>query len=202
MNQPNRLFPLSWPVEYPRTLLRRRSDFKTDFVRARMEILIELRRMGVAIAGIEISTNCPVIKKTGLPGVVRPQLSDPGVAVYFQRKNKPYVLACDKWDRIEDNMHAIALTTKAMRGMERWGVTQMLERAISGFEMIEAPKPYSFNQEWFEVLGVSPSDPLEKIEQAYKRQIKQVHPDLGGSHELSARLNWALGFARSLRKAA
>jgi len=195
-------FPLDWPIQYPRTLHPLRSDFKTNFTKARDEIYKELRLMKVHVLNSVISTNCAISKKTGLPSSPSAQPKDPGVSVYFVKKETTHVLCCDKWDRIEDNMHAIALTIEAMRGMERWGVTEMLERAISGFKMIEAPKRQHDDKEWFEILGVNPNDSIENIEQIYRLRMKKAHPDAGGSHELTSKLNYAISIARILRKVA
>src|SRR6185312_12512303 len=96
------------------------------------------------------------------------------------------VLACDRWDKIEDNMRSIELTIDAMRGMERWGCSDMLNRAFTGFTALpEPPKAKS----WQDVLGTS--DPT-RAEDQYKQLMKTAHPDLGGSHERAQELNKAI----------
>jgi len=50
-----------------------------------------------------------------------------------QRVDHQYVLACDLFNEVRLNMHAIALTIQAMRQIERCGASSMLERAFRGF---------------------------------------------------------------------
>jgi hypothetical protein len=50
-----------------------------------------------------------------------------------QRADHQYVLACDLFNEVRLNMHAIALTVEAMRQIERCGASSMLERAFRGF---------------------------------------------------------------------
>jgi hypothetical protein len=45
---------------------------------------------------------------------------DVGVAVYFSYRNQQRCFACDRWNRIQDNMQAISKTIEALRGIERW----------------------------------------------------------------------------------
>src|SRR5262245_22672005 len=104
-------FPLTWPHGRPRFHgVRHRAAFRVrksvpgyTFTRAESltvaealaRLLAELERLGVA--RLVISTNVPV-RNDGLPYSTAREPQDPGVAVYFTRSRKPYVLACDRWD--------------------------------------------------------------------------------------------------------
>lgn len=44
-----------------------------------------------------------------------------------------YVIACDQFKEVRQNMAAIALTIKAIRQIERCGTSSLLERAFKGF---------------------------------------------------------------------
>lgn len=76
------------------------------------------------------------LRRDGLPYANRPEPDDPGVAVYFMYDGEPRVFCCDKWDRVQDNMHAIGNTIGAIRGMDRWGVSDMLPRIFRGFQAL------------------------------------------------------------------
>jgi hypothetical protein len=193
-------FPLAWPGGYPRTLRRSRAQFKTTFTQSRDGVLKELRLLGATHA--VISSNIP-LRRDGLPyaGMAEPQ--DPGIAVYFFWKGKQMVLACDRWDRTMDNLRAIEKAIDSMRGLERWGVSDMLNRAFSGFTALPPPetdtamkRPW---QPWWSVLRCDSSWTLDAIEDAYRRLAKEVHPDQGGSHAQMADLNRAIGEARAAK---
>jgi hypothetical protein len=119
-------YPLHWPEGRKRTdpYRRQRSRFQTGFGMAVRQVIAELHRMGARNA--VVSTNVP-LRRDGLPLASAKNVSDPGAAVYFRRKDKPMVFACDRWDKPEDNLWAIAKTIEAMRGIERWGSGDMTD---------------------------------------------------------------------------
>jgi hypothetical protein len=85
---------------------------------------------------------------------------------------------CDKWDSIRDNLHAVAKTIEALRGVERWGTGEMVDAAFAGFTAIPASAtagiPVRPRRPWYEVLG-------EVVEAAGKAMQSKTHPDAGGS---------------------
>jgi hypothetical protein len=94
-------------------------------------LLREVRLMGAEPSSIRISTNIEP-SSTGLPRSGQRQPPDKGAAVYFQRHRRAYFSACDRWDRVEDNLYAIAKDLEAVRGRTRWGVVA-IENAVSGY---------------------------------------------------------------------
>ena len=175
--------PLYWPQGWKRARNTEKSRFQTGFGSARKLLFDECARLGAA--KVILSTNIP-LRNDGMPRAnMRPDGGDAGVAVYFQWKGKPMVLACDRFTATCDNIYAIAKTIDAMRGIERWGASDMMERAFSGFKALSAPTP------WWDVLGVTQGAARNAIEAAYRSKAKEAHPDLGGSHEAMAALNVA-----------
>jgi hypothetical protein len=166
-------YPLTWPLGYPRTPVPKDSIFRQTLGAARDGILHEIKLMH----GVEtiLSTNIP-LKKDGLPWATYATPADKGVAVYFTWNKKQVVLACDKWNRIEHNMHAIRLSIQAMRGLDRWGVSQILERSFQGFQALPGEGVYD-NAPWWEILGVSPKATDAEIKDSYRKLIIQHHPD-------------------------
>src|SRR5262249_50732597 len=107
---------------------------------------------------------------------------DPGVAVYFKLRGKPMCFACDKWARIEDNVHAINKTIGALRGITRWGSGDMMMQAFTGFVSLPAPE-----QPW-QILGLDTSTPSqEDVDAAYKQLASKYHPDRMGGDEYEAK---------------
>ncbi len=179
-------YPLCWPVGRPRTdkWRRERARFDMSFARARDEIVrqIELMCGKYALArretGLVISTNI-ALRRDGLPLASQRQPDDPGVAVYFTYKKRPMCFACDRWQRVEDNMQAIAKTIDALRGIARWGTGDMMEAAFTGFTALPAPGQTTARG-WREVLGVEAMNPpptLAFVTSAYKSLRSRHHPD-------------------------
>ena len=122
-----------------------------------------------------ISTNIPV-SRNGLPYSEQKQPADVGVALYFQLDKKNYCLPCDKWDRVADNLAAIAAHLGALRGIERWGVGETHD-VFTGFRALPMTTD---RRTWYVVLGVSEKATLKECEEAYKRLIWERHPDQQG----------------------
>ena len=126
-----------------------------------------------------MSTNVPT-RQDGYPrSNAQEDRSDPGVAVYFTLGGGPKVLACDRWDRVADNIAAIAAHVGALRGQERWGVGS-LEQAFAGYAALPAR---ATSGSWREVLEVGPDAELNAARAAYTRLVRAAHPDHGGTVE-------------------
>lgn len=178
-------FPLHWPEGWPRTDAWRRKDapFKVPPTQARNEMMSELQKLGAL--DIVVSTDQP-INRDGSVSMARRTISDPGAAVYFKRKGLPLVLACDQYLMLHDNMRAIGKTAEAMRGIERWGASDLLDRAFTGFAALPAP------EQWWQVLQIASTADRAEINAAYRRLARNAHPDhRGGSDTAMARLNAA-----------
>jgi hypothetical protein len=182
MNDNPDAYPLNWPPGRVRQNCRERSLFKTTPGAAVQDIRREVRMLG----GTElvISTNIE-LRLDGYPRSNRPAPHDKGVAVYFKLKKRPMSFACDRWDRVEHNMRAIAKTIEALRGIERWGSGDMVQQAFTGFAALPAP------EQPFQVLGVRHDATQEEVESAYRKLASQHHPDRGGDAQQMARINAA-----------
>jgi hypothetical protein len=169
-------YPLSWPVGWPRTEVHRRAKSafaERTLAKARDFVLDELRMLGAR--GVIISTNIE-LRQDGLPRSGRRAPIDTGVAVYFSLKGRPCVLACDAWNKVEDNLWAIGKHVEAIRGQERWKVGTV-EQAFSGYQALPAPTP----DEWWNVLGVPRDTHEDGVRMAYRALAIAYHPDSGGS---------------------
>lgn len=182
-------YPLAWPIGWPRTKRRERARFAGTFGRIRDELMAEIGRLGGRYP--VVSTNVP-LRRDGLPYANQAEPTDPGVAVYFERRGRSMVFACDKWNKVQDNLRSVQKTIEAIRGIERWGASEMMERAFQAFEALPSPKSC------WDVLGITPGATHDMIEAAFKAQAKARHPDRGGSHAAMSELNAARDAALSL----
>lgn len=172
-------FPLYWPENVKRTpnAQRKFGRFRLGFAIARDGLMRELDRMGAK--DIVLSTNVPC-RRDGMPYASAKQPDDSGAAVYFTYKGKPLCFACDQFQLVKDNLNAIKHTIEALRGIERWGASDMLERAFMGFAAL--PSGAVPERDWKEVLGfhVDRDITLEMIETRFKLLAHEYHPDHGG----------------------
>lgn len=191
-------FPLTWPNGWPRTERPRRSAFDTPLIEAQLGLLDEIRLLG----GRDpiISSNVETYWRSGRKFMRKSQaksVEDCGVAVYFTLDGDEQVFACDQWDRLQDNLQAIRLTIGALRGIQRWGSSEMLRRVFTGFEALPSSATAGHPRTWWGILGFETADhSREEFEAAYRRLAKKHHPDQGGSNEVMAALNEAIGQAR------
>lgn len=127
-------YPLQWPSGWPLTKEPQRARFGLSMDRSQRHLVAEIERLGGT--SLVISTNLPV-RRDGLPyagaRVPREAPGGAGVAAYFYWNGRQVVFACDRYTEVGDNIRAIGLTIEAMRGIERWGATGVLERAFTGF---------------------------------------------------------------------
>ena len=191
-------FPLHWPAGWPRTPVHKQVDSRNrwgrgegrkrrpwTFGEARDELFLELERFGAK--SIVLSTSFR-LTQSGMPSKNFGVPDDQGVAIYFVLKGKQMVMAQDGHTRAEENMRALALVLKYLRGVEDLGGGTMMEKAFAGFEALPAPGQ---RPPWWTVLGVGESASRSDVEAAYRRKARERHPDAGGSDALMAELNLA-----------
>lgn len=196
-------YPLQWPEGWKRTAPADRKAAKFNkagtarvpggwrpradltMADALGRLLGELERMGIHRDDVVISTNVPT-RLDGLPRSGASEPYDPGAAVYWVEGKHRRVMAIDIYDRVADNIAALAATMDAMRAIERHGGAAILERAFTGFTALPAP---GAARKWFEILGVTPLASREEINAAYRKLASANHPDKGGSAEAMAAVN-------------
>lgn len=200
-------FPLAWPDGWRRTKAQARVRAKFNkktmkygsdgnalyrqsseisIAEGTRRVLAELQSFGVEDGDAIISTNLKV-RLDGLPISNQKEPDDSGVAVYWKRPKdqKHKVMAIDRYDRIADNLAAIAATLEAMRAIERHGGAMILERAFTGFDALPSPN------DWRHVLGFETTPTLQDAKRRYLDLATKRHPDAGGSNAAMSELNAA-----------
>jgi hypothetical protein len=182
-------YPLSWPPGWKRTSVRLKAKFvgkaskpgaepgqwqrqeRVTLGQGMDRLNAAVRRLGGT--RIIISTNLR-LNLDGTPNRSQAMPADVGAAVYWTQGKNQRCMAIDTYDRLPDNLAAIAATLDAMRAIERYGGALILDRAFQGFTALPAPE-----QPW-QVLGVSSHATKEEVTLAYRRLASQHHPDNGG----------------------
>lgn len=191
-------FPLHWPQGWKRTTSSDRTTARFGKAsRARAgggwdngrsltisEAVARLRHqlelMGISDDDLVISSNLQ-LRLDGMPRSAQAEPSDPGIAVYWvdrlDRLRPPMCMAIDRYDRVADNLAAIAATLDAMRSIERHGGAEILNRAFTGFAAIEPPA----DAHWSEILGCERDASTADARLAYRAARSAAHPDKGGA---------------------
>lgn len=169
--------PLQWPNGWARTEHPKQSRFDNPTIaKSSSEIENEMRLFG----GTDLIISSDLrLKKDGMPYSNQCEPDDQGVAVYFTWDGVQKVIACDTFNRIACNLWAVAKTINAMRGIDRWGCSEIINKAFTGFEAL----PEKHSQEWWEVLGVSKNATEKEVKSAYRKMSKKYHPDKTGESE-------------------
>ncbi len=195
-------YPLQWPVGWKRNSNPKRSQFGSRSIDASTRSLIgEVKRLNGIRHNWEnvdciISTDLK-LRQDGLPYSSQRQPDDKGVAAYFKFKKQDIVIACDSYDSIQDNIYAIGKTIEAMRAIERYGASDLLQRAFTGFQAL--PSPSQGN--WWEVLECKEDDDADTVTYHYRRLAKKLHPDVpGGSKEKFQELKFVYDQAMKLKQ--
>ena len=194
-------YPLTWPAGWKRTPdhERKRASFgkmkKTEgrswsnrsqltISQATQRLLDELERLGAE--NVVISSDLR-LRLDGLPRSSQRTPDDPGIAVYFNLDGQPHCMPCDRWDRIADNLAAVAKQVEAIRGMDRWGCGNT-RVAFAGFKALP---PMSTERPWWEVLGCSRDTHRADVKETYLRLAQEHHPDRGGDEGTMAAITGA-----------
>ena len=197
-------YPLQWPEGWKREKFRTRPIFHANhFAQIRDSVIRQLRKRG---SNVVITSDLP-LRNDGLP-YANGRCEDPGVAVWWVEKGKEQVLACDRWNHINYNLSAIDRTLEALRGIDRWGTSSIVDKAFAGFAALPPPGHTSNGTDtvapiampdWREVFGISdalttlPSrELLAVVKLRYREQMQSAHPDRGGHAELATVLNHAM----------
>ena len=184
-NAPAHKEGLDWPVGRPRTNPDKRQ--KAQFRENGSLVTVEQACVRLRQIMHRMKVTNPII--TFEPTYYGGEPKDTGVAVYFTRNGHPHCMPCDKWNRVADNMAAIASHLLAIHGMTRWGVGDM-DQAFAGYKALPAMgevKP------WWNTLGfkVPPVD-ITEAKGHYLERITKAHPDLGGNATQAAEINAAM----------
>jgi hypothetical protein len=199
--------PLQWPVGWKRTPSGERTTARfgkagrgqagggwkpsraLTIAEAVERVRAELTRMQVSDNDLVINSDLK-LRLDGLPMSNQREPEDPGAAVYWRDASRDgwpmRCMAIDRYDRVADNLAAIAATLDAMRAIERHGGADIQNRAFTGFVAIENKSAHGSD-----VLGTHALSTRAEIDAAYRRLRSQHHPDKGGDADMFNRIQKA-----------
>lgn len=191
-------YPLQWPEGWRRTPARERrksAEGGGTWDNTRRGLYGELEKLN---ASHVVVSSWLELRLDGQPrgDKARFPISDPGVAVYFTLRGRPMVIARDAYVTVADNAWGILMALTYLRGLERHGGAEMMERSFEGFAALPAPDQV----DCFKTLGVGPAATADEINEAFRNLARKAHPDTGGSHDLMAKLSAARDLALRSRR--
>lgn len=161
------------------------SQFKTAYNKTLDKLEYELAKLFARDVIIEAGYRLDQIRNDGWPrGGTAP--SHPGVVLYFTSVDGPLCFPCGNYDRMEANLHAIALTLENLRAIDRYGVTLQHQQYL-GFAALPAPattgtveQAAAFFSEVTHVPVASLINDAKAYRAAYREAAASLHPDAGG----------------------
>lgn len=189
MTDPTR-YPLAWPSHKPRMKWdrRKRGHFTAGkSLITRVEAMARLERELAALgATYPLVSSDLVLRVDGQPHLGKAEPIDPGVAVYFSLKGKPLCMACDGYDRLAQNIAAIANHIEATRRIERYGVATAAE-VLQNFTALPPPAHSAAvapARPWWVVLGIMRERATPELVSAVYRASAKLSADMGNQDEL------------------
>lgn len=189
-------FPLTWPDGWKRSKKQEHAPFgrrgANNYLRdvtlseAATFVLGELKRMGIPKAEVIISTNVK-LRLDGLPYSDQKEPADGGASVWWKDGDSRKVIAIHRYYRVADNLYAIGKTIEALRGIDRWGSGEILERTFTGFTAL----PNLQEETWNQVIDVAAHMPTADVKEIFRKRRFKAHPDQGGSDSEFHRVNQA-----------
>lgn len=184
---------IDWPAGWERTPAGERTaarKFQATLASTTAALETELDRLDPEQWRVSTASGGAHTKATGLPKhSANPE--DPGMVVRWRNDGEQFAVACDAYTRLQDNARAVYLWVHEtrMRGQRpvRTGDSQFAAARLPSPDeepaVTEAP-PH-------DVLGVAPDAPPGVVRAAARAQIKETHPDQGGTREELARVQRA-----------
>ena len=178
-----------WPGK--RSQQRRRSHFKASYSDTLRLLQYELGRLGATNVVIQADCDETQIRRDGMLRSDA-KLRGPGVIVAFDSKHGPMQYPCDTYANWDCNLRAIALSLKALRDVDRYGVSKHAEQ-YKGWAKLPGPVAEApvttekaagillqFARGTFPNLTAISRQILEEV---YRAAVANAHPDRGGNAE-------------------
>jgi hypothetical protein len=190
--------PLDWAGQATPAAARKQATFKATYPATLGLLVREAEKLGAHELVLQVDIAERYIRTDGLPYANAKYGSNPGVIVSFDSAHGPLRYATDAYTEWQDNLRAIALALKALRDVDRYGVSKRGEQYTgwkalpSGSAPVFASADEAHRWMYAKVLQAGSRNPPPLTARGmYRVLAKQFHPDAGGSAEDWDRLNVA-----------
>lgn len=165
---------------------RRNSQFATPYARTLQQLEREVGNLGGRDVTLGVGLSEYDIRQDGMPRANARPMSHPGVEISFDTKaHGRLTYATDQFYDWRDNVRAVVLSLKALRAVERYGVSK--GRQYAGFSLLTAgPSQEQLGRELVERYG------------GVTEALRATHPDTGGSSASQRDFAAVMAFKRGL----
>jgi len=184
---------LDWPEGWERTPAAERErtrKFDSTIGSTTEQLAAEMERVDPDDWRASTGSGGSHTKGNGLPKYsANPE--DPGFVLRWTKDGHQHAVACDAYARLKSNARAVLLWVRETRlrgdrpvrtGQDEFATA----RLPSGDDdaLVQRPPPG-------DVMGVQPGASEAVVQAAYQEQVKEAHPDQGGSAEELELVRWA-----------
>lgn len=183
---------------------RKRAPFRSSTTATHTLLARELRMLDARAVVVQVRCDEGQIRNDGQL-YASARLGDPSVRLLFDSRHGPLAYSCDRFDRWEDNLRAVALALEALRKVDRYEVTTDAGpgaqykgyRQITDGSTVPVPVHDDVVTLALGVLarwGMEVDEPMTvRVDRlrddpaaqraAHGRARRRVHPDVSGDHE-------------------
>ena len=181
----------------PSTEVRQWPRFKAGYQDTLSQLDSEISKLDGEHVVIQVDLAERDIRLDGLPRSNAKHGSHPGVVVSFESRFGPLRYATDEFTEWRANLRAIALSLKALRDVDRYGVSKRGEQ-YTGWKQLEAGGSVTFPSadeamRWMAEKAHEPFTGLNSVDcrRIYRDLARRLHPDAGGDSDDWDRLSAA-----------
>lgn len=169
-----------WPAKATSVNARKSPyQFKADFNTTLADLETELSALGARDIVIQVAADPADIRMDGWLRA-NARVGHPGVILSFESRHGPLRYLTDRYELWQHNLRAIALGLRALRAVDRYGITERGEQ-YTGWKALpqtsSTAEPLDLLRREADVVG--PADPKS----LYRKALHAAHPDHGGSAE-------------------
>jgi hypothetical protein len=174
-----RFVPLDkWPSNPTPAHKRKNGAFRAKYANTLDLLEYEVSQLRAKYVAVEAFFTRDQIRNDGWP-LSKAVPSSPGVILSFTGKTGELSFPCDTYKTFDDNLRAIALAMKALRAVDRYGVTQHAEQYKGWAKLPPAPDSMKAQDALAFLTLYSDIQPRDRdtLEKAYRAAARKLHPD-------------------------
>lgn len=169
-----------FPVE--KTAKRKRSQFSAEWRKTLLELEVELRALQARNVVFQVDVIEGDLRRDGMLRADA-KVRSPAVVLSFDSKHGPLSYPCDQFSEWQDNVRAIALSLKALRAVDRYGVTRRAEQYTGWAALPDKSGMQSRDDALRVIWSIAERIAGEPIDDAIRRAELLTHPDRGGNRQ-------------------